>query len=102
MLMWVVRFILVAIEVMTLCNLSTAWNAYLVSGDAYRISLILIAALALFTFVLTLLTDEEEKESTDVVVKKVRLTDEQAKQFMKLVESFKFDDENGKKESDQK
>ena len=49
MLMWIVRGMLIAIEVMTAYNLSDAWNADLVTGNAYRIALIVIAALAVFT-----------------------------------------------------
>lgn len=90
MLMWVVRGMLVVIEVMTAYNLSDAWNADLVTGNAYRIALILIAALAVFTFILSFMTEDEEET---VEVKQIRLTGEQAKEFMKMIESFKFDEE---------
>lgn len=90
MLMWVVRGMLVAIEVMTAYNLSDAWNADLVTGNAYRIALIVIAALAVFTFILSFMTEDEEET---VEVKQIRLTGEQAKEFMKMIESFKFEED---------
>lgn len=90
MLMWVVRGMLVVIEVMTAYNLSDAWNADLVTGNAYRIALILIAALAVFTFILSFMTEDEEET---VEVKQIRLTGEQAKEFMKMIESFKFEED---------
>lgn len=90
MLIWVVRGMLIAIEVMTAYNLSDAWNADLVTGDAYRIALILIAALAVFTFILSFMTEDEEET---VEVKQIRLTGEQAKEFMKMIESFKFEED---------
>lgn len=92
MLMWVVRGMLVVIEVMTACNLSDAWNADLVTGNAYRIALIVIAALAVFTFILSFMTEDEEET---VEVKQIRLTGEQAKEFMKMIESFKFEEDPG-------
>lgn len=90
MLMWIVRGMLIAIEVMTAYNLSDAWNADLVTGDAYRIALIVIAALAVFTFILSFMTEDEEET---VEVKQIRLTGEQAKEFMKMIESFKFEED---------
>ena len=90
MLIWVVRGMLIAIEVMTAYNLSDAWNADLVTGDAYRIALIVIAALAVFTFILSFMTADEEET---VEVKQIRLTGEQAKEFMKMIESFKFEED---------
>lgn len=90
MLMWVVRGMLVVIEVMTAYNLSDAWNADLVTGNAYRIALIVIAALAVFTFILSFMTEDEEET---VEVKQIRLTGEQAKEFMKMIESFKFEED---------
>lgn len=90
MLMWVVRGMLIAIEVMTAYNLSDAWNADLVTGNAYRIALIVIAALAVFTFILSFMTEDEEET---VEVKQIRLTKEQAQEFMKLIESFKFEED---------
>lgn len=90
MLMWIVRGMLVAIEVMTAYNLSDAWNADLVTGNAYRIALIVIAALAVFTFILSFMTEDEEET---VEVKQIRLTGEQAKEFMKMIESFKFEED---------
>lgn len=90
MLIWVVRGMLIAIEVMTAYNLSDAWNADLVTGNAYRIALILIAALAVFTFILSFMTEDEEGT---VEVKQIRLTGEQAKEFMKMIESFKFEED---------
>ena len=90
MLIWVVRGMLIAIEVMTAYNLSDAWNADLVTGNAYRISLIVIAALAVFTFILSFMTEDEEET---VEVKQIRLTGEQAKEFMKMIESFKFEED---------
>ena len=90
MLMWVVRGMLVVIEVMTAYNLSDAWNADLVTGNAYRIALILIAALAVFTFILSFMTEDEEET---VEVKQIRLTKEQAQEFMKMIESFKFEED---------
>ena len=90
MLMWIVRGMLIAIEVMTAYNLSDAWNADLVTGNAYRIALILIAALAVFTFILSFMTEDEEET---VEVKQIRLTGEQAKEFMKMIESFKFEED---------
>lgn len=90
MLMWVVRGMLIAIEVMTAYNLSDAWNADLVTGNAYRIALIVIAALAVFTFILSFMTEDEEET---VEVKQIRLTGEQAKEFMKMIESFKFEED---------
>lgn len=90
MLIWVVRGMLIAIEVMTAYNLSDAWNADLVTGNAYRIALILIAALAVFTFILSFMTEDEEET---VEVKQIRLTGEQAKEFMKMIESFKFEED---------
>lgn len=94
MLMWVVRGMLVAIEVMTAYNLSDAWNADLVTGNAYRIALIVIAALAVFTFILSFMTeDEEEPVEETVEVKQIRLTKEQAQEFMKMIESFKFEED---------
>lgn len=92
MLMWIVRGMLIAIEVMTMFNLRDAWNADLVTGNAYRIALILIAALAVFTFILSFMTEDEEET---VEVKQVRLTGEQAKEFMKMIESFKFEEDPG-------
>ena len=94
MLIWVVRCMLIAIEVMTAYNLSDAWNADLVTGNAYRIALILIAALAVFAFILSFMTEDEEEEET-VEVKQIRLTKEQAQEFMKLIESFKFEEDPG-------
>lgn len=90
MLIWVVRGMLIAIEVMTAYNLSDAWNADLVTGNAYRIALILIAALAVFTFILSFMTEDEEET---VEVKQIRLTKEQAQEFMKMIESFKFEED---------
>lgn len=90
MLMWIVRGMLIAIEVMTAYNLSDAWNADLVTGNAYRIALIVIAALAVFTFILSFMTEDEEET---VEVKQIRLTGEQAKEFMKMIESFKFEED---------
>ena len=96
MLMWIVRGMLIAIEVMTAYNLSDAWNADLVTGNAYRIALIVIAALAVFTFILSFMTeDEEETVEETVEVKQIRLTKEQAQEFMKLIESFKFEEDPG-------
>lgn len=92
MLIWVVRGMLIAIEVMTAYNLSDAWNADLVTGNAYRIALIVIAALAVFTFILSFMTEDEEET---VEVKQIRLTGEQAKEFMKMIESFKFEEDPG-------
>ena len=94
MLMWIVRGMLIAIEVMTAYNLSDAWNADLVTGNAYRIALIVIAALAVFTFILSFMTeDEEEPVEETVEVKQIRLTKEQAQEFMKMIESFKFEED---------
>lgn len=76
--------------VMTAYNLSDAWNADLVTGNAYRIALIVIAALAVFTFILSFMTEDEEET---VEVKQIRLTGEQAKEFMKMIESFKFEED---------
>lgn len=90
MLMWVVRGMLIAIEVMTAYNLSDAWNADLVTGNAYRIALIVIAALAVFAFILSFMTEDEEET---VEVKQIRLTKEQAQEFMKLIESFEFEED---------
>lgn len=90
MLMWVVRGMLVVIEVMTAYNLSDAWNADLVTGNAYRIALIVIAALAVFTFILSFMTEDEEET---VEVKQIRLTKEQSQEFMKMIESFKFEED---------
>lgn len=90
MLIWVVRGMLIAIEVMTAYNLSDAWNADLVTGNAYRIALIVIAALAVFTFILSFMVEDEEET---VEVKQIRLTGEQAKEFMKMIESFKFEED---------
>lgn len=96
MLIWLVRGMLVAIEVMTAYNLSDAWNADLVTGNAYRIALIVIAALAVFTFILSFMTeDEEEPVEETVEVKQIRLTKEQAQEFMKMIESFKFEEDPG-------
>lgn len=96
MLIWVVRGMLIVIEVMTAYNLSDAWNADLVTGNAYRIALIVIAALAVFTFILSFMTeDEEETVEETVEVKQIRLTKEQAQEFMKLIESFKFEEDPG-------
>ena len=96
MLMWVVRGMLIAIEVMTAYNLSDAWNADLVTGNAYRIALIVIAALAVFAFILSFMTeDEEETVEETVEVKQIRLTKEQAQELMKLIESFKFEEDPG-------
>lgn len=91
MLIWIVRGMLIAIEVMTAYNLSDAWNADLVTGNAYRIALIVIAALAVFTFILSFMTEDEEET---VEVKQIRLTGEQAKEFMKMIESFKFEEDS--------
>lgn len=99
MLMWVVRGMLVVIEVMTAYNLSDAWNADLVTGDAYRIALIVIAALAVFTFILSFMTEDEEET---VEVKQIRLTKEQAKEFMKMIESFKFEEDERNERSESK
>ena len=96
MLIWLVRGMLVAIEVMTAYNLSDAWNADLVTGNAYRIALIVIAALAVFTFILSFMTeDEEEPVEEPVEVKQIRLTKEQTQEFMKMIESFKFEEDPG-------
>ena len=103
MLMWVVRGMLVVIEVMTAYNLSDAWNADLVTGNAYRIALIVIAALAVFTFILSFMTeDEEEPVEETVEVKQIRLTGEQAKEFMKMIESFKFEEDERNERSENK
>ena len=94
MLIWAVRGMLIAIEVMTMFNLRDAWNADLVTGNAYRIALIVIAALAVFTFILSFMTeDEEETVEETVEVKQIRLTKEQAQEFMKMIESFKFEED---------
>lgn len=90
MMIWVVRGMLIAIEVMTAYNLSDAWNADLVTGNAYRIALIVIAALAVFTFILSFMTEDEEET---VEVKQIRLTKEQSQEFMKMIESFKFEED---------
>ena len=90
MIIWVVRGMLVAIEVMTMFNLRDAWNADLVTGNAYKIALIVIAALAVFTFILSFMTEDEEET---VEVKQIRLTKEQAQEFMKMIESFKFEED---------
>lgn len=90
MLIWVVRGMLIAIEVMTAYNLSDAWNADLVTGNAYRIALILIAALAVFTFILSFMTEDEEET---VEVKQIRLTKEQLQECMKMIESFEFEED---------
>ena len=96
MLMWVVRGMLIAIDVMTAYNLSDAWNADLVTGNAYRIALIVIAALAVFTFILSFMTeDDEETVEETVEVKQIRLTKEQAQEFMKMIESFEFEEDPG-------
>lgn len=96
MLIWVVRGMLIAIDVMTAYNLSDAWNADLVTGNAYRIALIVIAALAVFTFILSFMTeDEEETVEETVEVKQIRLTKEQAQEFMKMIESFEFKEDPG-------
>ena len=96
MLIWLVRGMLVAIEVMTMFNLRDAWNADLVTGNAYRIALIVIAALAVFTFILSFMTeDEEEPVEEPVEVKQIRLTKEQTQEFMKMIESFKFEEDPG-------
>lgn len=99
MLMWVVRGMLIAIEVMTAYNLSDAWNADLVTGNAYRIALIVIAALAVFTFILSFMTEDEEET---VEVKQIRLTKEQAQEFMKMIESFKFEEDERNERSESK
>lgn len=99
MLIWVVRGMLIAIEVMTAYNLSDAWNADLVTGNAYRIALIVIAALAVFTFILSFMTEDEEET---VEVKQIRLTGEQAKEFMKMIESFKFEEDERNERSENK
>ena len=99
MLIWVVRGMLIAIEVMTAYNLSDAWNADLVTGNAYRISLIVIAALAVFTFILSFMTEDEEET---VEVKQIRLTKEQAQEFMKMIESFKFEEDERNERSESK
>lgn len=96
MLIRIVRGMLIAIEVMTAYNLSDAWNADLVTGNAYRIALIVIAALAVFTFILSFMTeDEEETVEETVEVKQIGLTKEQAKEFMKLIENFEFEEDPG-------
>lgn len=82
MLMWVVRGMLVVIEVMTAYNLSDAWNADLVTGDAYRISLILIMGISVITFILTLFPEDEE------VDEKNEWTIKGQKAFMDKVENF--------------
>lgn len=99
MLMWIVRGMLIAIEVMTAYNLSDAWNADLVTGNAYRIALIVIAALAVFTFILSFMTEDEEET---VEVKQIRLTGEQAKEFMKMIESFEFEEDERNERSENK
>lgn len=97
--MWVVRGMLIAIDVMTMFNLRDAWNADLVTGNAYRIALIVIAALAVFTFILSFMTEDEEET---VEVKQIRLTKEQAKEFMKMIESFKFEEDERNERSESK
>lgn len=99
MMMWVVRGMLVVIEVMTAYNLSDAWNADLVTGNAYRIALIVIAALAVFTFILSFMTEDEEET---VEVKQIRLTKEQSQEFMKMIESFKFEEDERNERSENK
>lgn len=99
MMIWVVRGMLIAIEVMTAYNLSDAWNADLVTGNAYRIALILIAALAVFTFILSFMTEDEEET---VEVKQIRLTKEQSQEFMKMIESFKFEEDERNERSENK
>lgn len=99
MMIWVVRGMLIAIEVMTAYNLSDAWNADLVTGNAYRIALIVIAALAVFTFILSFMTEDEEET---VEVKQIRLTKEQSQEFMKMIESFKFEEDERNERSESK
>lgn len=95
MLIWAVRGMLIAIEVMTMFNLRDAWNADLVTGNAYRIALIVIAALAVFTFILSFMTEDEEETRgfQSVEIKQVKLTKEQSQEFMKMIESFKFEED---------
>lgn len=86
MLMWVVRGMLVVIEVMTAYNLSDAWNADLVTGDAYRISLILIMGISVITFILTFFPEDEE------VDEKNEWTIKGQKAFMDKVENFNLEE----------
>ena len=103
MLIWAVRGMLIAIEVMTMFNLRDAWNADLVTGNAYRIALIVIAALAVFTFILSFMTeDEEETVEETVEVKQIRLTKEQSQEFMKMIESFKFEEDERNERNENK
>ena len=86
MLMWVVRGMLIAIEVMTAYNLSDAWNADLVTGNAYRIALILIMGISVITFILTFFPEDEE------VDEKNEWTIKGQKAFMDKVENFNLEE----------
>ena len=68
--------------VMTMFNLRDAWNADLVTGDAYRISLILIMGISVITFILTFFPEDEE------VDEKNEWTIKGQKAFMDKVENF--------------
>lgn len=86
MLIWAVRGMLIAIEVMTMFNLRDAWNADLVTGDAYRISLILIMGISVITFILTFFPEDEE------VDEKNEWTIKGQKAFMDKVENFNLEE----------
>lgn len=78
----IIRGILIIIMVMTMFNLRDAWNADLVTGDAYRISLILIMGISVITFILTFFPENEE------VDEKNEWTIKGQKAFMDKVENF--------------
>ena len=78
----IIRGILIIIMVMTMFNLRDAWNADLVTGDAYRISLILIMGISVITFILTFFPEDEE------VDEKNEWTIKGQKAFMDKVENF--------------
>lgn len=78
----IIRGILIIIMVMTMFNLRDAWNADLVTGDAYRISLILIMGISVITFILTFFPEDEE------VDEKNEWTIKGQKAFMDKVDNF--------------
>lgn len=90
MSMWIIdiiRFVTIAVASIAVCSLQDAWNATLVYADSYLISLWLVLAFAILTFILTFLPDDHSDE-------KVVYTHDNAYQraFMDKVENFNLEE----------
>lgn len=84
----IIRFVTIAVASIAVCSLQDAWNATLVYADSYLISLWLVLAFAILTFILTFLPDDYSDE-------KVVYTHDNAyqKAFMDKVEKFEIEGE---------